>query len=327
MNCPVCLGKIFANRNKLFDDRYGEPNFYWLVRCSQCGHVVTSPQLRQCDIPHLYGTYYPRKSVTADQVVLEASSAAEPLAELRRWWSGTNNQGQYSVLPGQSMLDVGCGSGCSLLEAQALGAQAFGIEADLNVRPIAEKLGLNIHFGKIEDVPFPGQHFDLIVLNQVIEHLLEPDAALRLLAQRLKPEGRLLLVMPNTGSLWRRLSGNKWINWHVPYHQHHFNKQGFKRMAQACQLEVVRLRTITPNVWTLLQIRSMASSPQLGQASPIWAVAAPESRRSEAAHRSNPLKTLVRGVILTAIAVVNRVVDALGLGDSLMVELKRQRAP
>ena len=93
-------------------------------------------------------------------------------------------------------------------------------------------------------------------MNQVIEHFPDPDLALHNLRGRLAPNGRMILVFPNTASFWRCLSGDRWINWHVPYHLHHFTFDSFRRMAQNSGFRVVRLRTITPNVWTLLQLRA-----------------------------------------------------------------------
>lgn len=323
MCCPVCEGYSFVLGREIFDDRYGEPNRYHLARCAACGHVTTYPRLRESDLPGLYGTFYPRKNINADDVAIEAVKAKRDLARLVRWWNGTDNQGQYSARTGETMLDVGCGSGTSLLEAKALGATAFGIEADPNVKPIAAALGLTIHFGNLQDRPFPEMTFDLIVMNQVIEHLPDPDKGLRELKARLAPNGRMVLVFPNTASLWRRLSGSRWINWHIPYHLHHFDRKHFERMVRRCGLQVVRSRTITPNVWTLLQLRACAYKPILGKTSPIWTVAdrsGPESTRNR---KVNPLRTLLRVTILSIFAVVNRVVDALGLGDSLVVELRR----
>lgn len=323
MHCPVCQGEAFVPGVEIFDDRYGEPNRYQLVRCAACGHVATAPRLRELDLPALYGTYYPRKNIDADDVAREAAIATHAFAGLVRWWNGTDNQGQYSVHADEVMLDVGCGSGISLLEAKALGATAFGIEADPNVKPIAAALGLTIHFGSLQDRPFPEQSFDLIVMNQVIEHLPDPDLALRTLCERLTPNGRMVLVFPNTASLWRRLSGNRWINWHIPYHLHHFDRKSFKRMVQHCGLTVVRSRTITPNVWTLLQLRANHYQPQLGQPSPIWAVADRSGPASTGSRKVNLLRTLLRVSILSVFAVINRIVDVLGMGDSLLVELRR----
>lgn len=327
MRCPVCEDRSFLLGAEIFDDRYGEPNRYQLARCAACGHVATAPRLCESDLPGLYGTYYPRKNFSADDVAHEAAKVKRSFARLVRWWNGTDNQGQYSVRADDTMLDVGCGGGASLLEAIALGATAYGIEADPNVKPIAAALGLNIHFGNLQDRPFPEQTFDLIVMNQVIEHLPDPDEGLRKLSERLAPNGRMLLVFPNTASLWRRLSGNRWINWHIPYHLHHFDRKHFERMVRRCDLEVVRSRTITPNVWTLLQLRSNWYQPQLGQPSPFWAVEDRSEAATGAARKSNLLRALLRVSLLSVFAVFNRMVDALGMGDSLLVELRLERKP
>lgn len=325
MRCPVCEGITFFPGAEIFDDRYGEPNRYQLAHCAACGHVATAPRLRESDLPGLYGNYYPRKNIGADDVAREADKAKRVLASWVRWWNGTDNQGQYSVRAGELMLDVGCGSGTSLLEAKALGATAFGIEADPNVKPIAAALGLTIHFGNLQDRPFPEHAFDLIVMNQVVEHLPDPDEGLCMLSERLTPSGRMVLVFPNTASLWRRLSGSRWINWHIPYHLHHFDSKHFERMVRRCGLEVVRSRTITPNVWTLLQLRANRYAPQLGKPSPIWVVADRSEAAQGGARKSNPLRALLRVSVLFVFASLNRVIDALGMGDSLLVELRQER--
>lgn len=291
---------------------------------------MTSPSLTEEELASLYSTYYPRKHVNTADLVASASQVAGPTARLQRWWAGTNNQGQYTVSPGQTMLDVGCGNGLSLLEAQALGAQAYGIEADPNIRRIAEELQLRIHIGSLHDHPFPGVTFDLIVLNQVIEHIPEPGKALDALKERLKPGGRVVLVFPNRRSLWQRLSGAKWINWHVPYHLHHFDAGGFRAFAQRHGYQLIRQRTITPNIWTILQLRALRLSPMPGVPSPMWEVNPARDAATPNPAPTNTMKTLTasravrRLVLQTAIfglSLLNRLVDLMGLGDSIIVEL------
>jgi len=291
---------------------------------------MTSPPLAEEELASLYSTYYPRKYVNTADLVASASQVSGPAARLQRWWAGTNNQGQYTVSPGQSMLDVGCGSGLSLLEAQALGAQAYGIEADPNIRRIAEELQLRIHIGSLHDHPFPRVKFDLIVLNQVIEHIPEPGKALDALKERLKPGGRVVLVFPNRCSFWQRLSGAKWINWHIPYHLHHFDAGGFRAFARRHGYQAARQRTVTPNIWTILQLRALRLSPMPGVPGQIWEV---KSARDEAAPTpvlTNTTRTLaagravrrlVRQTAMFGLSLLNRLVDLMGLGDSIIVEL------
>ncbi len=336
MECPVCKETGSTVLRQAYDDRYGQPDLFNVVRCTHCGHVMTLPRLRESDLGALYSTYYPRKQVSVEDLTREAAHSIRPWARLRRWWAGTYNQGQYAVRQGELMLDIGCGSGLSLLEARAIGAEVRGIEADPNVRRIADELGLAIHIGSLLDEPFGGEKFDLVVLNQVIEHVPDPALTLERLRTRLRRGGRIVLVFPNVESLWHRLSGDSWINWHVPYHLHHFSRGGFRRMAARLGYEVRSVRTITPNLWTILQIRASRSRVERGMPSPIWAV--PESP-VQSQTLSPPMRRgvgrVLRGIarravlegLMLPIAMVNRLVDTMGWGDSVMVEIVPTEMP
>jgi SAM-dependent methyltransferase len=294
------------------------------------GQLMTAPSLQEQDPPALYSTYYPRKCVDTKDLVQPAASADTTGARARRWWVGIDNQGQYLVRSGEKMLDVGRGSGLSLLEANALGAQAYGVEADPNVQRIATKLGLHIHIGSLHDSPFPDVRFDLIVLNQVIEHIPEPDAALIRLKATLKPGGRIVLVFPNRRSVWCRLFGRKWINWHIPYHLHHFDATGFTSMADRWGYQMVRRRTITPNIWTILQLLVVRHKALPGHPSPIWWVQPKQQSAQGGATLSSTDKPprwyaagqVAKACCFAALSVANRILDAAGLGDSLLVQLK-----
>ena len=326
--CPVCTGTETISIRPAFDDRYGCPDIFSLVRCNACGHVMTSPALQEDELGRLYSTYYPRKNVVSADLVAAAKKAAEPWAWLYRWWGGTNNQGQYMVSCGQVMLDVGSGSGLSLLEAQELGAEAYGIEADPNIRRIADEVGLRVHIGSLHDQPFPGVSFDLIVLNQVIEHIPDPGNALAALKERLKPTGRLALVFPNRRSFWQRLSGLKWINWHIPYHLHHFDANGFKVFAQRHGFRVIRQKTIAPNIWSILQLRAMRQSPERGMPSAMWevkpaaAVFSGDLGKPLTPSARRIVRKLLKQTAFVSLGLLNRVLDMTGQGDSILVELQ-----
>jgi 2-polyprenyl-3-methyl-5-hydroxy-6-metoxy-1,4-benzoquinol methylase len=310
--------------DRIYDDRYGCPGVFSMMQCVSCGQMATVPRLREEDLPALYSRYYPRGDVDFGALEAEARRVVAPSARLRRWLAGTDNQGHYRARPGQKVLDIGSGSCLSLLELRHMGLEAWGVEADPNVREVARRFGFNVHVGSIHDEPFPGQSFDLIVLNQVIEHVPDPEALLRKVKQRLNPGGRVVLSFPNAASWQRRLTGRRWINWHVPYHQHHFNRHSFEKLAERAGFEVVgRIRTITPNLWTLLQLRALRSAPAEGQASPIWSSRSGGERKASLFARArNAGVAMLKRLSVVAAVIVNRIMDALGQGDSLLVELR-----
>ena len=72
-------------------------------------------------------------------------------------------------------------------------------------------------------------------MNQVLEHFPDPDIGLKVLTKKLKTNGKIIIVIPNANSLWKiGPIGRKWINWHVPYHLHHFNEKNFRKMINRC---------------------------------------------------------------------------------------------
>ena len=323
--CIACGSFTAVFIERIWDDRYGCPGEFSVLQCGSCGQMVTTPRLTEADLPALYSQYYPRRNIDFDALEDESSLVGNKYARFKRWLAGTDNQGHYLAKPGQRVLDIGCGSCLSLLELRQLGVEPFGVEADPNVAVIAQHYGLNVYIGSIHDNPFPGQVFDLITLNQVIEHVPDPAALLRVVRNRLAPGGRIVLSFPNVSSWQRRLSGTRWINWHVPYHQHHFNRRSFALLARQQGYEVVNARSITPNLWTLLQLRAMGRAPDEGVASDAWqsGPASGAGRPSFACRLKNALLRRLRTVAGGLLVVVNRIVDRLGAGDSLLVVLKK----
>lgn len=324
-SCGICGGQTKIYLKDVFDDRYGYPGMFALSRCCSCDAIETLPRLSESELPSLYTTYYPRRNLDISVIAPPQVSPNTWRQRMLRWLNGTNNQGQYCAKPGMKVLDYGCGAGQSLLDLRELGAEGYGVEADRNVARIAQHHGINIYIGSIFDNPFPNVKFDLIILNQVLEHVPDPVRLLQVLSERLQDGGRLVLAVPNADSLYRRLFGRLWINWHIPYHLHHFNKRSLRTLAARKNWRLVGIRTITPNLWTVLQIRAVFSTTTLGVPNPMWT---PALGGEEA---SNPsfVKRIARKLLSTGIRLVapvigmaNRTVDALGWGDSLFVELE-----
>jgi len=116
---------------------------------------------------------------------------------------------------GLRCLDVGCGSGALAGALRAAGAaHVAGVEYDAAAAERArERLDVVVE-GSILDaeLPFAAGEFDLLVFADVLEHLPDPDAALRRCLPLLAPGGRVVVSVPNMRfwlMLWR-LATDRW---------------------------------------------------------------------------------------------------------------------
>ena len=111
-------------------------------------------------------------------------------------------------LEGKSALDVGCGAGLLAEPLGRLGAKVTGIDASSALIEVARShataMGLEIDYraGAVEALK--GQ-FDLVTCMEVIEHVADPAAFLRALANRLAPDGLLIMSTPNATARSRLL--------------------------------------------------------------------------------------------------------------------------
>jgi 2-polyprenyl-3-methyl-5-hydroxy-6-metoxy-1,4-benzoquinol methylase len=324
MSSCICCGKpLFLYFDQLKDDRYGHPDTFSILRCYECGYMGTSPRLIESDLSNLYSSYYPRKHVDFDGLENIAGYRDTWFSKLRDWYFGTNNQGQKFALKYQKVLDIGCGSCSSLLEMRRRGVLCWGIEADPNVKIIADHFGLNVHIGSIFDKPFNELKFDLIVLNQVVEHVPEPSNLLVELKDRLVRGGLVIISCPNTNSVNNKLFQKKWINWHVPFHQHHFNLKTLTVLIKAAGFEVKWSKTITPTAWTEIQLSTF-----FGNNSKFWNQDGVSTKLSAFSLLSNILKLSVKIVRRVArifymfmLFLFGRVIDIFGAGDSIIVAI------
>lgn len=99
------------------------------------------------------------------------------------------------------ILDVGCGAGATGLEImnRNIGSEVYGIEINDFVANLAKNHYKSVESTDVEtlDLPFPTEYFDVILCNDVLEHLRDPWNVVRKLATHLKPSGYIIGSIPN----------------------------------------------------------------------------------------------------------------------------------
>jgi SAM-dependent methyltransferase len=100
------------------------------------------------------------------------------------------------------VLDAGCGSGRTLIELRRFG-EASGIELSPQAADIARSRGgLEIKVGRLEELPWDEDTFDLVTCMDVIEHTPDDRVTLRELRRVCKPGGWLFVTVPAYQALW-----------------------------------------------------------------------------------------------------------------------------
>ncbi len=143
---------------------------------------------------------------------------------------------------GNTALDIGCGDGRFLAALQKGGWRVTGTETDPAAAALARKrTGATIYESPIP--PTEGdEKYDLISLLHVLEHVADPRETLTGARERLRPGGKLLLVLPNADSLEAALFGTSWYHLDLPRHFWAFSPGSLVRLVETCGFEVRDVR-------------------------------------------------------------------------------------
>ena len=125
----------------------------------------------------------------------------------------------YSKIRGGKLLEIGCGTGEFLIEAQQLGFEVEGLEISPYAAATANaKIGHEcVQCGRLEEKDFPTHSFDVCVLLDVLAHLREPLAVLRKVHEILKPGGVVFLAIPSLESWSAKLMRRNWMEFKLEH--------------------------------------------------------------------------------------------------------------
>jgi 2-polyprenyl-3-methyl-5-hydroxy-6-metoxy-1,4-benzoquinol methylase len=234
---------------------------FGLVRCSACGcyRIDPPPVGGDEESAAFYTDYYGKGQFAEQEAVHE-----EPLRATRdsRFWRVVERYPDLGQ-PKEAVADIGCGEGGLCAELKAAGWHSV-IGFDLSGTRVAR--ARKRHPGiRFEDRAFPGGDLpagslDLVVLDNVVEHLTDPPETLRTVARYLKPSGRVALITPNMLSGQFRLLGRRWTPELSPHsHIFLFTEQPLKKLLTEAgfaveamgsyQLPPASLRSIAGELW------------------------------------------------------------------------------
>ena len=233
LDCPVCGATIDQVALRCKDHSVSNETFD-ICTCAQCLYAVTVPQ----PLPAEIGKYY-----ITEEYVSHSDTKKGIINKLYHQVRkrNTNNKlkqaNRFSHQRGQ-LLDMGCGTGYFLSVCKQSGWKVEGVEVSDIARSRAEQRIGQFIYPTLDALQAEGKTFDVITLWHVFEHLYDINASLIQLKQLLKPEGVLILALPNYASFDAQYYKEYWAAYDVPRHLSHFQPETIKQLSQKHGMKV-----------------------------------------------------------------------------------------
>jgi SAM-dependent methyltransferase len=150
------------------------------------------------------------------------------------------------------IVELGCGAGQLLLAFRRLGFQRLiGVDWTIN-RTLAAAVPPVVFVAHDILTYTPPQPVDVIIVNNVIEHLADPLQLLSAYRAHLAERGVILVLTPNAASLCHRMFRRCWSGLHSPWHVHIFTQQALTILAEKAGFRVRQLAVAEdPGGWAL----------------------------------------------------------------------------
>lgn len=247
-NCPNCgendFEVLFDSNIKRGDLQGGIDTVYMPpggkygrhVKCRKCQLVYVNPIEKASRINDNYSEM---ENIDASIIRRSRLLATKSQVKLiKRYKSNT------------TLLDVGCGEGFFLFNASKAGYVTKGVELSRDAARYARKeFGMDVEAKPLEELQLVENHFDVVTLWVVLEHVPYPLPLLKEVHRMLKPGGLLVVSTPNVGSMLAKILGKRW--WEIRrVHINQFTTKTlmdillnaeFKNVSSVCYRETISL--------------------------------------------------------------------------------------
>jgi|694.fasta_scaffold143818_2 SAM-dependent methyltransferase len=222
MNCFNCKKIIIY----LFDCKdYVTNEKFRIFRCNYCN--IDFPVQRPLDVDK----YYPKKYRNYNKFI-------KLLFDLM-YTGKANFLNKFNYQNQRKILEIGCGNGLLLEKLKTLGWNVFGTERSETVKNL-NKNDLNITDKDISK--FEDNEFDMIILNNSFEHIINPFSLEVNFSKKLKSGGILAITVPVSSSIQYKFGKNHWFHLDIPRHLQIFKENYFEKYLKSngLKLEIIK---------------------------------------------------------------------------------------
>ncbi|MCF8272924.1 MAG: class I SAM-dependent methyltransferase [Flavobacteriaceae bacterium] len=168
----------------------------------------------------------------------------------------------------KTLLDFGCGTGDFLQVAKDNGWDVLGIEPNNEARKIANYKTNNSVYNSESLKILKESSFDVITLWHVLEHIPNLKEHFSMFQKLLKPNGTLIIAVPNFKSYDAKFYKNFWAAFDVPRHLWHFSKTAISKLVSIENMQVVKTY---PMVFDAYYVSLLSEKYKTGKMNPVRA--------------------------------------------------------
>lgn len=225
-SCLIC-GSQKISHNLTCKDHFLTSEIFSIQQCDNCGFVFTNPRPEASEL----GNYY--KSAEYISHSNAKKGAFNSIYQIIRQYTLSRKFKLIKQLSaGEKILDIGCATGEFLNYMKIHGWQTTGIEPDPSVRENAiRNYGLEV-YDEAGIQNLKDESFDVITMWHVLEHVSDLNGRMTELNRLLKPDGFILIAVPNQNSADAKHYGEFWAAYDVPRHLYHFSAESIKSLFQ-----------------------------------------------------------------------------------------------
>lgn len=227
-SCPMCQAPGVAD---LF-----VKNGFAHSSCTRCEHQFVNPMPDLSSVAHWYASSEHQKAF--NKLIEQVGEQRKELLYKKRL------QQLLEICEFRSVLEIGCGTGGFLryVRTERPSVRVYGCDLGADAVEICRKNEIEAFHSAAESLDYGAHDFDVIVLYEVIEHLVNPDDVLAAIRKNARPGTHLVMSTPNNDGFDFKMLGKAYRGYMPPGHLNLFSKKSMRALLERLGFSQIRIR-------------------------------------------------------------------------------------